>query len=73
MLKANLTLNHLLEDHELYPRNGLCKSGHKVEGEVRFFYISGETLPSHRWGAYCEGCVKAAFDLNHARKTNVNR
>lgn len=73
MLKANLTIDHMTEHHKLFPKDGKCKSGHLVDSEVRFFYVSGETLDRWRWGAYCEGCVRSAFKLAHARKNNVNR
>ena len=73
MLKANLTIDQVSETHPMFPKNGECKSGHLVDGGVKLFYVSGETLDRWRWGVYCENCIRAAFKLTNARKDHVNR
>lgn len=38
----------------------MCKSGHPVPDNVRFFAVSGDTLHPDLHGIYCELCLKAA-------------
>ena len=50
------------------PTDRWCKSGHKAQIGVRFFAVSGQSLPQERWGNYCEDCLIAANKLLQARK-----
>lgn len=40
-----------------FPADRSCKSGHIAPHGVRFFAVSGRTLPAERWGLYCELCL----------------